>query len=159
MAMENRTNAAHVLSIERTLEAPVEKVWRCWAEPELLQRWFCPEPWYVTDARIELQPGGEFSLTMNGPDGESYPEVGVFLAIEPMRRLVITDAFRSGWIPSERAFIVTEILFEDASEGRTHYIARAMHWEATALKEHEEMGFHEGWAKAADQLEALARSI
>ena len=159
MAMKNRTNAAHVLSIKRTVDAPVENVWRCWTEPGLLEHWFCPKPWYVTGARIELRPGGEFSLTMNGPDGESYPEVGVFLAIEPMRRLVMTDAFRSGWIPSERAFIVTEILLEDANEGRTHYIARAMHWDATAVKEHEEMGFHEGWGRAVDQLEALARSI
>ncbi len=159
MVMENTTGPAHVLSIERTLDAPVEKVWRCWTEPDLLERWFCPKPWFVTDARIELRAGGEFSLTMNGPDGEKYPEVGVFLAIEPKRRLVMTDAFRPGWIPSERAFIVTETLFRDAGEGRTHYIARAMHWDATSLKEHEDMGFHEGWGKAADQLEALARSV
>jgi uncharacterized protein YndB with AHSA1/START domain len=34
-----------------------------------------------------------------------------------------------------------------------------MHWNAETRKEHEEMGFHEGWGKAADQLEALARSL
>jgi uncharacterized protein YndB with AHSA1/START domain len=34
-----------------------------------------------------------------------------------------------------------------------------MHWSAEACKEHEEMGFHEGWGKATDQLEALARTL
>jgi uncharacterized protein YndB with AHSA1/START domain len=28
-----------------------------------------------------------------------------------------------------------------------------------AKAEHEEMGFHEGWGKAAEQLEALAKSL
>ena len=46
-----------------------------------------------------------------------------------------------------------------AGEGRTRYIARAMHWNAETLKEHEAMGFHEGWGRAADQLEALAKSL
>ena len=48
--------------------------------------------------------------------------------------------------------------FEDAGDGRTRYTARAMHWSREALEEHERMGFHEGWGKAIDQLEALAAS-
>jgi uncharacterized protein YndB with AHSA1/START domain len=34
-----------------------------------------------------------------------------------------------------------------------------MHWNAETLKEHEAMGFHEGWGKAADQLEELAKTL
>ena len=83
----------------------------------------------------------------------------MFLAVEPGRRLVTTDAFLPGWIPSRRAFLVTEIVLEDAGDGTTRYTARARHWDEEARREHEAMGFHEGWGKAADQLEALARSI
>ena len=108
---------------------------------------------------MDLKTGGEFSCVMNGPDGERFENIGVFLEIEPMRRLVTTDAFLPGWIPSARAFMVAETLFEGAGEGRTRYTARAMQWDEAALKEHERMGFHEGWGKAADQLEALARSL
>ena len=64
---ERRPGPAHVLTLERLIDAAVENVWRCWTEPELLEQWFCPKPWYVTDACIELEPGGEFSLVMNGP--------------------------------------------------------------------------------------------
>jgi uncharacterized protein YndB with AHSA1/START domain len=56
-------------------------------------------------------------------------------------------------------FMTAEVLFEDAGAGKTRYTARAMHWSAEARKEHEEMGFHEGWGKAADQLEALAKTL
>jgi len=149
----------HVLTLDRMIDAPVEKVWRCWTDPRLLEQWFCPKPWYVTDARIDLRPGGEFYCVMNGPNGERFENVGVVLQIEPERRLVTTDAFRAGWIPSERAFMVADTVLEDAGEGRTRYTARARHWDQASLKEHEAMGFHEGWGRSVDQLEALAKSL
>lgn len=150
---------SHTLVLQRMLDAPIEKVWRCWTEPELLEQWFCPKPWFVTNAVIDLKPGGECSCMMNGPDGEQFPNMGVFLAVEPMKRIVTTDAFRPGWIPTERAFMTAETIFADAGGGKTDYTARAHHWSAEAKAEHEEMGFHEGWGKAADQLEALAQSL
>jgi uncharacterized protein YndB with AHSA1/START domain len=76
----------------------------------------------------------------------------------PERRLVLTDAFTSAWVPSERAFMVVTIHLDDQSGG-TRYIAHARHWTAEARAEHEAMGFHEGWGQVADQLEALARDL
>ena len=153
------TNRQYALTLERVMAAPVAKLWRCWSEPELLQQWFCPKPWQVSKVRLDMQPGGEFFTVMNGPNGEQFDSIGVFLAVEPQRRIVTTDAFRPGWIPSERAFMVTEILFEHAGGGQTKYTARVMHWNEEARQEHEKMGFHEGWGKAAEQLEALAHSL
>ena len=43
--------------------------------------------------------------------------------------------------------------------GKTRYVATARHWSVEDRKAHEAMGFHEGWGKTADQLEALARTI
>lgn len=149
----------HELRLERLIELPREPLWRCWTEPELLMQWFCPKPWQVTEARIDLRTGGEFFTLMQGPQGERFGEPGVFLGIEPGRRLQFTDAFRPGWLPSARAFMVGEVLFDDAGPGKTRYLARALHWSPEARAEHEAMGFHDGWAKATDQLEALARSL
>lgn len=149
----------HELRLERTFDLPRAVLWRCWTEPELLMQWFCPVPWRVTEARMDLRPGGEFFTLMEGPNGERFGEPGVFLAVEPGRRLMFTDAFRPGWLPSSRAFMVGDVLFEDDGPGRTRYLARALHWSAEAKQEHEAMGFHEGWGKAADQLEALARRL
>lgn len=46
------TDAPHNLVLTREMDAPREKLWRCWTEPKLLERWFCPELWYVTDIRL-----------------------------------------------------------------------------------------------------------
>ena len=149
----------HVLTLERVLDAPATNLWRCWTEPGLLRQWFCPRPWQVSEARIDLRPGGEFFTLMNGPDGERIPNMGVFLAVQPERRLVTTDAFRPGWLPGDQAFMVADIRFDATPQGRTRYLARAMHWSEEAMRQHEEMGFHQGWNAAADQLEALARTL
>ncbi len=149
----------YALTIERVLDAPVEKLWECWTSPERLGEWFCPKPWYVSDVCLDMRPGGECSMTMNGPNGERFENVGVYLVVEPKRRLVTTDAFLPGWIPSGRAFMVAETLFDETGDGRTSYTARAMHWEEAAMKEHEEMGFYDGWGKSIDQLESLARTL
>jgi uncharacterized protein YndB with AHSA1/START domain len=52
------------LSIHRVLKAPIANVWRCWSEPDLLCQWFCPKPWRVTEARLDLRVGGEFFTRM-----------------------------------------------------------------------------------------------
>jgi uncharacterized protein YndB with AHSA1/START domain len=153
------TDDTNDLVLTRVIDAPRAAVWRCWAEPELLKQWFCPKPWFVSQARMDLRPGGEFFTLMNGPNGESFGEPGVFLEVVEGERLVFTDAFRPGWRPSGRAFTAAEIVFEDAGENRTRYTARARHWSAEARAEHERMGFHEGWGRAADQLEALASTL
>lgn len=149
----------HALELILDLDAPREKLWRCWTEPKLLEKWFCPKPWYVSDARIDLRPGGEFTCRMHGPNGEEFPNTGVFLEVVPNERLVTTDAFHPGWKPTGRPFMVAEVTFEDLGGGRTRYHAQALHWTKEAREEHERMGFHEGWGKAAEQLEELAKSI
>ena len=105
-----RTEPKFVLTLERVMEAPVKNVWRCWTEPELLEQWFCPKPWYISNVVQDLRPGGVAAFTMHGPDGEAFPNIGVFLAVEPMKRIVTTDAFLPGWIPSDQAFMVAETL-------------------------------------------------
>ncbi len=156
---ESKPEPKHVLTFERVLDMPVEKIWRCWTEPALFEQWFCPRSWHASAIRIDLRPGGEFSIEMNGPDGESFASSGVFLEVEPGRRLVFTDAFLPGWIPSERPFMTAETLFEDAGEGKTRYFTRAMHWDKAALEDHERMGFHENCCQCIDQIEVLAKSL
>ncbi|HWL56495.1 MAG TPA: SRPBCC family protein [Paracoccus sp. (in: a-proteobacteria)] len=152
-------DAANDLLLTRVLNAPRQKIWRCWSEPDLLKQWFCPRPWYVSDVRMELRPGGPFVTVLNGPEGESFENKGVFLEIVPEEGLVFTDAFEPGWRPAGKPFFVGRITMADAGEGRTDYQALAMHWTAESRDEHEEMGFYSGWGLAADQLEALAQTL
>lgn len=149
----------HELSLTRIIDAPPKKLYRAWTEPELLKTWFCPAPWKVTHAELDLRPGGRNLVVMNGPNGEEIPNEGIYLEIEPNRKLVFTDAYTEGWVPTDTPFMTGIVTFEDMGDGRTRYIAKALHWTEKDLKAHEEMGFHEGWGICADQLAALVRQL
>ncbi|WKL58191.1 SRPBCC family protein [Asticcacaulis sp. ZE23SCel15] len=147
------------LVLTRTLDAPRHLVWRCWTEPELLSQWYCPKPWYVDQVVWDLTPGGRSACVMHGPDGEAMPQDGVFLEVIDQQKIVSTDAFTVGWVPSADPFMTAVVTFEDAPGGKTLYVARARHWSPEKKQQHEQMGFHDGWGAAADQLEALAKTL
>ncbi len=146
------------LVLDRLLDAPREKLYRCWTEPELMKPWFCPQPWSVSHVEIDARPGGSNLIVMNGPNGEVVPNRGVYLEVAPNEKLVFTDAFTSAWVPSEKPFMVAELTFADEG-GKTRYRAVARHWSEEDMKTHQAMGFEEGWGIVATQLEAFAKTI
>ncbi len=46
----------------------------------------------------------------------------------------------------------------EPSGKRTKYVATALHRDEAGRKKHEEMGFHQGWGAALDQLVAVAKT-
>lgn len=148
----------HELHLTRLIEAPRRALWRCWTEPELIKQWFTPRPWTTPVVEVDLRVGGESYMLFRGPEGQEFPNRGVYLELVPDERLVFTDAFHAGWVPSAKAFMTGTVSFAD-EQGGTRYTAVVRHWSAEDRKQHEDMGFHEGWGKATDQLAALARTL
>ena len=141
------------LALERVIDVPPDLVWRAWTEPDHLAVWFTPRPWTVPDCTIDLRPGGVFATTMHGPNGEVMPNIGCFLEVVPGERLVFTDALLPGYRPSGSAFM-TAIITLEAVAGGTRYRAVARHASPESRKSHEDMGFHNGWGMALDQMVA-----
>jgi uncharacterized protein YndB with AHSA1/START domain len=151
--------AGHELVLTRLLDAPRDKLFRCWTEPVLLKQWFAPKPYTTPVAEVELRAGGRSFMMMKSPEGQEIPCPGTYLEIVPGRRLVFTDAYTGDWQPREgHPFMTAIITFEDEA-GKTRYTATVRHWSDEDKKKHEMMGFHTGWGQCADQLEALAKTI
>ena len=142
------------LVLSRVVAVSRAALWRGWTEPALMREWFCPKPWYADEIVLDLRVGGASSMVIKGPNGEAMPNHGVYLEVIPERKLVFTDAFTAGWMPSEKPFFTGIIELEDVVGG-TRYTARARHWTVADREQHEQMGFHEGWGIALDQLVAL----
>jgi uncharacterized protein YndB with AHSA1/START domain len=154
------TAPAHELVLELILDAPKEKLYRGWTEPELMKQWFAPKPWTTPKVVTDVRPGGATLVVMRSPEGQDMPNPGQWLEVIPNRKLVFTDAFTGDWRPKDGApFFVAAIEFEDAGPGKTKYTARARHWTAEAKAQHEQMGFIPGWTICARQLEELAKTI
>lgn len=148
----------HELTLTRLIDAPREALFRCWTDPELLKQWFVPKPWTIAKAEVDLRTGGKNLIVMADPEGNEYPNAGVYLEVVPNERIVTTDAYTEAWLPSEKPFMTAIVEFKDEG-GQTRYTATARHWTEEDKKRHEEMGFHEGWGQCADQLAELAKRI
>jgi uncharacterized protein YndB with AHSA1/START domain len=152
------TVADRELVLTRLIDAPREKLFRCWTDPQLIPQWFTPPPWTTKRAEVDLRPGGSNCVVMCDPDGNEHPNPGVYLEVVKNARLVVTDAYTSAWEPSPKPFMTLILTFDDEG-GKTRYTARARHWSVADKEAHEKMGFHEGWGIATDQLTALAQKI
>lgn len=150
------------LVLERVVDVPRELVWSAWTVPEHVMQWFTPAPWTTADCEIDLRPGGVFRTVMRSPEGREFPHVGCYLEVVENQRLVWTVALAPGYRPSGDATEVpafTAIISLEPHGQGTKYRALVLHKDEAGRKKHEDMGFHEGWASALDQLTALARRM
>lgn len=154
------------LVLERVVDVRPELVWKAWTTPEHLMKWFCPRPWQTVECEIDLRPGGIFRTVMRSPEGLDLPHnLGCYLEVVPERKLVWTDALLPGYRPASEAggcgigvHMTAVILLEPHGKG-TRYTAIAMHSTQAGRIKHAEMGFHEGWGVALDQLVEVAREL
>jgi uncharacterized protein YndB with AHSA1/START domain len=150
------------LVLERTIDVPPELVWKAWTEPRHLVKWWTPAPWKTTSCEVDLRPGGRFSFAMEGPAGERAAYSGCFLEIVDKRKIVWTLALTPGFRPAGGKSDIprfTAIVVIEAAKGGTKYTATAMHASEDDAKKHDEMGFHEGWGAALDQLVTVAKKL
>ena len=97
---------------------------------------------------------------MRGPDGEENDNTGCYLEVVPNERLVWTGALGPGFRPQTGPLLFTAIIeIQPTASGGTRYRAIAMHLDPARRKEHDEMGFQDGWGAAFDQLVELAKTL
>ena len=78
------------ITIDTTVAAPVEEVWRAWTTPDDIKQWnAASDDWHTTAAAADLRVGGAFSFRMEAKDGSSgfdfagtYTKVVLFRLIE-----------------------------------------------------------------------------
>lgn len=152
------TSTDRDLVLSRLIDAPRAKLYRAWTDPALLTKWFAPLPYTTSRAELDVRPGGASLVIMRGPDGNEFPNRGVYLEVVENERLVFTDAYTAAWTPSEKPFMTVILTFGEEA-GQTRYTACARHWTVADREAHEAMGFHAGWGQCADQLAALVATL
>lgn len=146
------------LVMRRVIAAPRERVFAIWTDPTRLTDWWGPHGMTVPEWEMDLRPGGAFRTLMRDGQGNEYPFGGVFLEVVAPERIVFTDAYGPGWMPSAKPFTTAVITLVDLGEGRTEYVGRARHWTEADRDHHAAMGFHDGWGQSVDRLKALAEA-
>lgn len=160
------------LVLERIVDVPRELVWKAWTEPDHLKKWFTPAPWQTVECEIDLRPGGIFRTVMRSPEGQDFDEgAGCYLEVVENEKLVWTNALEPGFRPARKPpestdsghdcseIVFTAVIKLEPHGKGTKYTAIAIHRDEAGRNKHEELGFHEGWGTALDQLVALVKTF
>lgn len=107
-----------VIEITRVFDAPRERLWEEWTEPERFADWFggpaCEVP--LDTVAMDVRPGGAWRLTMFAEPGRGRIDWhGEYLEVDEPERLVLTMSDEPG---SDRYALVT-VVFNDLGGGRT----------------------------------------
>ena len=140
-------------AIERFLDAPTRLVWEALTKPEHLKEWYMPKPWgRVTHCEMDVRPGGILSIDIAAGDGPASPNLGCFLDVVPMARLVWTSMLFPGYRPAVFDDIpITAIMTMESVGTGTRYVFTALHRNEADCETNKTSGFYEGTEIAVDQ--------
>jgi len=137
------------ITITRVFDAPRERVWREWTEPEAFADWFGAPTGEVplTSVAMDVRPGGTWRLTMfAGPGRHEIHWKGEYVEVSPPERLVLTITDQPG--EDARTELVTVVL-SDLGDGRTE-----MHFEQRGrMSEEQYERAGSGWSTFFDRIE------
>lgn len=144
------------LTLVAEFDAPVERVWRLWADPRLLERWWGPPTHPATMEEHDLSPDGAVTYFMTGPDGERYRGWWQIVAVDPPNSLEFTDGFADeGGRPNAQMPVTTVRVRLSEHAGGTRMELRSVFESSEAMGRLVEMGMEEGLRLAVGQMDAL----
>jgi uncharacterized protein YndB with AHSA1/START domain len=124
------------ITIETTVHAPIDKVWRAYTSPEDIIQWnAASDDWHTTSSSVELRVGGTFSSRMEAKDGSfGFDFAGTYTKIIP-NELIEYDFF-------DRSASVKFMQTQDGVQVRITFIAETEH----SVEEQEQ-----GWQAILDK--------
>jgi uncharacterized protein YndB with AHSA1/START domain len=107
------------ITVETTVAAPIEEVWRAWTTPDDIKQWnAASDDWHTTAAAVDLRVGGAFSSRMEAKDGSmGFDFAGTYTKIVPHERIEFSFGDRVAvveFIPGNGGVLVRETF--DAEE-------------------------------------------
>jgi uncharacterized protein YndB with AHSA1/START domain len=75
---------------ERVFDAPRERVFAAYTDPELIPQWWGPRGMTITVDQMDVRPGGAWRFVPRGPDGEENGFRGTYREVTPPERIVQT---------------------------------------------------------------------
>lgn len=86
-------SADRTLVVTRLLDAPRERVFRMWTDPQHVAKWWGPQGFTTISLEMDIHPGGAYRAAMRSPEGTLYRRRGVYREIVPPERIAFTFAW------------------------------------------------------------------
>ncbi len=132
------------LTLKRRVNAPPEKVYAAWTDPEKIMKWFGPDSGPVKHASADVRVGGRYAVQFSTEDGEEHNVSGIYREVMPNQKLVFTWAWRT--MP-ERESLVT-VLIKPEGAGSLLTLIHEQFFDEAARDRHAQ-----GWTGCLNKLE------
>jgi len=151
--------AAKKIHVEREFNAPIEKVWKAWTDPDQLQKWWGPKPWVAKTKSMDFKVGGAWLYYMEGPDGQVHWSCVKFTAIEAVSRFAGDSIFSDEHGNQQPGAPVGHWDNKFIAAGdKTKVVVDLSFDEEASFKMLVEMGFEGGFTMGLNQLDELLAS-
>jgi len=150
---EKNSTVDRELKLSRLLDAPVKLVWEVWTNSEHIKNWWGPDGFTSTIHSMDVNPGGEWNLTMHGPDGTDFKNKSVFKKILKHKKIVYQHVSSPKFLATiefesqgDKTLLTWHMLFESkeqfiqtvktfkADEGLKQNVDKLSHYVATQIK-------------------------
>jgi uncharacterized protein YndB with AHSA1/START domain len=144
------------ITLVADFEAPVERVWRLFADPRQLEAWWGPPGYPATVERHELADGGVVGYFMTSPDGARYHGRWEVVSVQPPQALEFVDSFADadGEAVTDMPSTTTRVRLT-AHGARTRMELQSTCATREQLEQLVELGAVEGLRLAIGQIDAL----
>jgi uncharacterized protein YndB with AHSA1/START domain len=151
---------AKKIYIMREFNAPVEKVWHAFTDPNLLEKWIAPRPWIAETKTWDFTIGGIWLYAMVGTEGQRHWVYAEFTAIENGSAFSTTGMFCDGdgnpVREAPKSYRDTKFLSIDGNRTKVNTVITFE--DESTIKMFVEGGFKEGTAMSLNNLDELLAS-
>ena len=150
--------AAKTVTINREFAAELDLVWDAYTKPELLDRWWAPQPWQSKTKVLDFRVGGRRFYAMVSPEGEERWAIQKYTAITPKINFKLFNAFADKDENLELPGSDWDLNFSEQN-GTTKVSISIYNESLERLEKMVEMGFREGITMTMKNLEDLLATL
>jgi len=145
------------MTVMAEFDATPDRVWRLWADPRQLERWWGPPTYPATFTAHDLTPGGRVEYHMTGPEGDQPRGYWEVVEVDEPHALVFRDGFANedGTPNADMPIMTATVSIEDIGAGRTRMSIASVFPDTQAMEQVLAMGMEEGLTQAIGQIDAL----
>lgn len=141
--------SGNIITMKRTLNAPINLVWEAWSKAEHIINWWSPEGMEVDVIEHEFKVGGKWKYIMKMSDGKEFISEGEYIEIVELTKIITSANFK----PMTEG-VTLESLFKENGD-KTEFTFNVVHPTEEYCLAQEKMGIYNGWGSAFDRLETF----
>ena len=100
----NETEKSGVIALSKVLSYDIKAVWAAFADEAAIGQWYGPQDFTCSISKMDFKMGGDWELTLHGPDGKDYPNTNRFIEVITESKIVYAH--------QSEPFFTATILFE-----------------------------------------------